>query len=503
MHGPVAPAAQSDDTLFQTLIATAVDGIMVIDELGIVQVYNKACERLFQYRADEVIGQNVKMLMPAPYREQHDGYLEHYRTSGEARIIGVGREARGQRKDGSEFPLYLSVGQGALDGKRIFVGVVHDLTQLKSEAAAREQERNFLASIVESSNDAIISKTLDGTITSWNAAAEYIFGYTAKEMIGQPISTLFPPDMIDEETFILAKLAKGESIEHYETVRRRKGGAHIDISLTVSPLYDAGGKIIGASKTARDITERKTAEARLQMLQNELTHVARLTEMGQFSAALAHELNQPLTAMLNYVNVAKRLLVSQNPDAPAKTYETIAKAGQQAQRAGQIIRRMRDFVEKRDSKRTIEDINKIAADAIALGLVGAKIANIKMHTTFADRAPAVLVDKVQIQQVLVNLLRNAAEAMAESPKRELTVTTRNIDDTAVEVAVADTGPGIPEDLAKRLFEPFVTTKAGGMGIGLAISQSIVEAHGGQLRMAPNKNGGAIFHFRLPAAPTME
>ncbi|MDE1938920.1 MAG: PAS domain S-box protein [Alphaproteobacteria bacterium] len=503
MHGPVDPAAQSDDTLFQTLIATAVDGIMVIDERGIVQVYNRACERLFQYGADEVIGQNIKMLMPAPYRNEHDGYLDSYRNTGKARIIGIGREARGQRKDGTEFPLYLSVGQGTLDGKRIFVGIVHDLTQLKAEEAAREEQRGMMASIVETSNDAIISKTLDGIVTSWNAAAERIFGYKAEEIIGKPISILFPPDLVEEEAMILAKLSKGESIQHYETVRRRKNGAHIDISLTVSPLFDASGKIVGASKTARDITERKAAEARLQLLQSELTHVARLSEMGQFSAALAHELNQPLTAILNYTNVAKRLLTSQNPDSPAKTYETIAKAGQQAQRAGQIIRRMRDFVEKRDSKRTIEDVNKIAADAMALGLVGTKVANIKMQTIFASRAPAVLVDKVQIQQVLVNLLRNAAEAMTESPRRELTVTTTNIDDTSVELSVADTGPGIPDELAKRLFEPFVTTKVGGMGIGLAISQSIVEAHGGQLRMTPNKDGGTIFHFRLPAAPDME
>ena len=503
MHGPVAPDAQSDDTLFETLIATAVDGIMVIDERGTVQVYNKACERLFQYSAAEVIGQNVKMLMPAPYRAEHDGYLDRYRTSGEARIIGIGREARGQRKNGTVFPLYLSVGQGMLDGKRIFVGIVHDLTQIKAETAAREEQRGVMASIVEASNDAIISKTLDGTVTSWNAAAARIFGYTAQEIIGKPIAILFPPELVDEEAAILAKLANGESIQHYETVRRRKDGSHIDISLTVSPLLDNNGKVVGASKTARDITERKTAEARLQMLQNELTHVARLSEMGQFSAALAHELNQPLTAVLNYVNVAKRLLVSPNADSPAKTYETIAKAGQQAQRAAQIIRRMRDFVEKRDSKRTIEDVNKIAADAIALGLVGAKIANIKMHTIFASHAPAVLVDKVQIQQVLVNLLRNAAEAMAESPKRELTLSTNTIDDTAVEISVADTGPGISDEVAKRLFEPFVTTKAGGMGIGLAISQSIVEAHGGQLRMTPNRGGGTVFHFRLPAAPSME
>ncbi|HEY0281310.1 MAG TPA: ATP-binding protein, partial [Rhizomicrobium sp.] len=231
--------------------------------------------------------------------------------------------------------------------------------------------------------------------------------------------------------------------------------------------------------------------------QDELNHVARVTEMGQFSAALAHELNQPLAAIMNYMNVAKRLLAM--PGSEAKTQEALAKAGEQAQRAGQIIRRLRDFVEKRDGKRTAENINAIAEDAIALGLVGAKAADIKVRTAFAPHSPPVLVDRVQIQQVLVNLLRNASEAMAGLPRRELTITTADIDGKAVDVAVADTGPGIPDEVAKQLFKPFVTTKPGGMGIGLAISQSIIEAHGGHLRMTPNSGGGTVFRFRLPAA----
>ena len=489
--------AQSDDSLFQTLIATAADGIMVIDARGIVRVYSPACERLFQYEPGDVIGQNVKMLMPEPYRAEHDGYIHRYNATGEARIIGSGREVQGRRRDGSTFPMYLSVGAGTLDGERIFVGIIHDLSQINAEKAAREEQRNFLGSIVESSNDAILSKTLDGTVTSWNAAAEDMFGYTAAEMIGKPISILFPPDRLNEEDTIIASIREGKSILHFETVRRRKDGSDVEISLTISPVRDASGAIIGASKTARDITERKAAESRLRSLQNELTHVARLNEMGQFSGALAHELNQPLAAIMNYMNVAKRLL--SQPDGVAKANDAIAKAGQQASRAGQVIQRMRDFVGKRDTNRTVENINKIAEDAIALGLIGSKVANIKLRTEFAPDPPLVMVDRVQIQQVMVNLLRNAAEAMIGAPKRELTVTTLAVEGGGVEVIIADTGPGIPEHVAKRLFEPFVTTKSGGMGIGLAISLNIVEAHGGRLEMTPNNGGGTVFRFRLPAA----
>jgi two-component system sensor kinase FixL len=374
MAGPAPRDAKSDDSLFHTLIATAVDGIMVIDERGIVQVYNRACERLFQYGAEEVVGQNVKLLMPEPYRGEHDSYLDSYRRTGKARIIGIGREVEGRRKDGSVFPMLLSVGAGSLKGKRIFVGIVHD------------------------------------------------------------------------------------------------------------------------------ITERRAAEARTQLLQDELNHVARLTEISHFSAALAHELNQPLAAIMNYMSVAKRLIASPDASVLAKAQEAVAKAGDQAQRAGQIIRRLRDFVEKREGKRTVENINLIAEDAIALGLVGAKLANIEVRTEFAANSPPVLVDRVQIQQVMVNLLRNASEAMIGSPRRELTISTAETNGSGVEVAVADTGPGIPEEIASRLFKPFVTTKETGMGIGLAISHSIVEAHGGRLRMTPNQGGGAVFRFDLPAAP---
>jgi two-component system, LuxR family, sensor kinase FixL len=501
---PTPPGGMHGDaSLFRTLIATAVDGIMVIDEQGFVQVYNDACMRLFQYRPEEVIGRNVNMLMPSPYREGHDDYIKHYRETGEARIIGIGREVHGQRKDGSVFPMYLSVGEGSLDDKRIFVGIIHDLTLLKREQAAREEQKGYLAAIVESANDAILSKTLDGTITSWNKSAELIFGYKAEEIIGKPITLLFPPDRLSEEEIIMSKIREGVAAEHFETVRARKDGTTVDVSVTVSPMRDADGTIIGASKTVRDITERKSAEARMQTLRSELSHVARVTEMSQFSAAIAHELNQPLTAILNYTNVAKRLIASPEEPATAKAYEAVSKAGEQAVRAGQIIRRLRDFVEKRETNRTLEDIHAIAEDAIALGLIGTKAANIKTRTEFAPHLPLILVDKVQIQQVIVNLLRNAAEAMADSPRRELTISISDLDNEGVEVAVADTGSGIPQELADRLFKPFVTTKAGGMGIGLAISQSIVEAHGGRIKMMPNADGGTVFQFTLPAAPTTE
>jgi two-component system, LuxR family, sensor kinase FixL len=493
------PPTLWDDSLFETVVAAAINGVMAVNDHGLVSVFNAACETMFQYRPEEVLGHGVAMLLASPFREEYEERLKRFQQTGRAEGAGTGRELRGRRKDGTEFPIFMSVGEGVHDGRRMFVVVVQDLTDMQMERAMHAEQRAFLAAIVDSSNDAIVSKTLDGKIMSWNRAAEHLFGYSAAEMIGTPITRLFPEDRVDEEAEIMARIREGLATEHYETVRLRKDGGHVDVSVTVSPIRDSNGAVIGASKTVRDISERKLAEARLETLSAELSHVARVSEMGQVSAAIAHELNQPLTAVLNYTNVAKRLIAMSDPAAKAKSYEAVSKAGEQALRAGQIIRRLRDFVEKRESTRTLEDINAVTDDSLALGLIGTRKTEITTIINFTDDLQLVLIDKVQIQQVLVNLLRNATEAMAQSERRELTVTTTAVNGDGVQVSVADTGCGVPDELAERLFRPFVTTKSSGMGIGLAISRSIVEAHGGRLTMVPNPGGGTIFQFILPVA----
>lgn len=499
---PLPPASQWDDSLFETVAAASINGVLVINDRGLITVFNAACERMFLYRREEVLGHGVARLLASPFREEYELRLRHFQQTGETDAVGTGRELTGQRKDGSEFPVFMSLGEGAHKGKRVFVAVVQDLTDLQLERAIYAEQRAFLAAIVESANDAIVSKTLEGRITTWNKAAEKMFGYNAEEMIGTPIIRLFPEDIASEEQEILQKIRTGLAIEHYETVRIRKDGTPVDVSVTISPIRNSTGTVIGASKTIRDISERKITEARLQSLASELSHVARVSEMGQVSAAIAHELNQPLTAVLNYTNVAKRLIAATDEGAKPKAYEAVSKAGEQAVRAGQIIRRLRDFVEKRESARSLENVNEITEDALALGLIGTKSADIKTTLVLSEQVAPILVDRVQIQQVLVNLLRNAVEAMAQSTRRELTITTATTGEDVVLVSVADTGIGISEELANRLFRPFVTTKPGGMGIGLAISRSIIEAHGGRLSLAPNPGGGTVFQFTLPAAQRM-
>jgi len=483
--------------LFDVLTATAADGIIVIDESARILFYNGACQRLFQYSSQDIIGKNIKILMPMPYRNEHDGYVARYKKTHEPRIIGIGRKVQGQRKDGSIFPMYLSVGEGEISGNKLFVGIIHDLTSIQAEEDRRDASDRHLAQIVETSDDIILSKTLDGIVTSWNPAAERIFGYPAFEMIGQSISRIIPPERQSEEDEILARVRKGESVSHFETTRLRKDGTTIIVSLSVSPVRDGNGEIVGASKIARDITEHRRSEAQAARLAAELAHVSRVSVIGQLSSALAHELNQPLTAIMNYVSTVKlkwkAAIAARDEQVPA----LLDRALDQAERAGAIIQRLRSFLEKREPDRASQNINTLINEALALGFVGSSDDGVKLHLDLSGDLPEIEVDRVQIGQVIVNLVRNASEAMRVSPVRELKVSSYKAGPKQVEISISDTGPGIPADVAAKLFEPFVTTKETGMGIGLSICRTIIEAHGGRIWMVPDSPTGTSFRIQLP------
>jgi len=264
--------------------------------------------------------------------------------------------------------------------------------------------------------------------------------------------------------------------------------------------------VIGASKVARDITATARAQAalqesqgRLQELHAELAHVSRLSAMGEMASALAHELNQPLAAISNYMKGSRRLLASSPDPNAAKIEAALDKAAEQAIRAGQIIRRLREFVSRGESERRVERVSRLIEEASALGLVGAREQGISLRFDIDPASDLVLADRVQIQQVLVNLLRNAMEAMTGAERRELTIASARADDGMIEVTVSDTGQGFGEGVLANLFQPFFTTKEAGMGVGLSISRTIIEAHGGLMRAEANAAGGATFRFTLPSA----
>ncbi|MBV8166545.1 MAG: PAS domain S-box protein [Alphaproteobacteria bacterium] len=483
--------AESEGRL-NAVIQTAVDGIILIDGHGTVRVFNRACETLFGYAASEVIGQNVKMLMPQPYQAEHDGYIANYRQTGVRKIIGIGREVTGLRKDGTSFPMELSVGEATRGDDPTFVGIIRDITD-------RKRIETRLRAIIETLTDGVVIIDERGLIQLFSPAAERLFGYTAAEVIGENVSLLMPSPYRERHDGYL---------KHYRdtgekriigigrvVVGQRKDHTTFPMELSVGEMpREEGRTFVGF---VRDITERQGTERRLQELQSELLHNSRMSTMGQMASALAHELNQPLTAVINYAQAGRRLIGAGGN--PATLTEVLDKAVTQAERAGKIILRLRDFLERGDTERRLEDINKVVEEATALALVGAKDSGVRVRFGIAQALPPVMIDKIQIQQVVLNLVRNALEAMEHSERREMTIDTARTDDGDVETVVVDSGPGLSPEVEAQLFQPFVSTKRTGMGLGLSICRTIVEAHGGRLTAGSHPAGGAIFRFTLPAA----
>jgi two-component system sensor kinase FixL len=466
--------------------------VLVRDLDGTIRMWTRGMERLYGWPRAEALGRNsrdlLKTVFPRPLAEieaqlmddgQWAGELVHRRRDDQV-VVAASRWSLCRDGDG---------------GVRAVTEVDNDVTRERHE----DEALRYLASIVESSDDAIIGKTVDGIVTSWNRAAQLMFGYTAEEMIGQRITVLFPPDRIAEEDEIVERLKQAERVDHFETVRRRKDGADIPVSLTISPILDSSGRIVGVSKIARDITERRLMRSRLDDLQSELFHVARLSTGGHLASALAHELNQPLSAISNYLRGARRLLGDRPDDLSVTLQGAVEQASDQALRAGQIIRRMREFMSRGETEFRIESTARIVEEASAFGLLGARERGIEVQLDLDPSVDLVLVDKIQVQQVLLNLLRNAVEAMEGADRRVLTIASAAAKGEMALISVTDTGPGIAEDVAARLFQPFVTTKRQGMGVGLSISRTIVEAHGGRIWVEPNPGGGTVFRLTLRLA----
>jgi PAS domain S-box-containing protein len=374
-----------------------------------------------------------------------------------------------------------------------FVGSSTDITERKRA----EQATRLLAAIVESSHDAIVSKSLNGVITSWNKGAERLFGYAAEEAVGQNITLIIPPERRDEERTIVEQLTRGERVDHFETVRMRKDGSLLDVSLTISPMRDASGRVVGASKLARDITERKRAEEALRQAQTDLAHASRLTTMGEFTASLAHEVKQPIAALVIDADTCARWITRDEPDLN-KAREAAWRIVKDAKRAAEIINRVRLLFKKGTPQRELVDVNEIVREMIVLLGDEASRHSISIRTELAEDLPYVIGDRVQLQQVLMNLIVNGVEAMHDVDRpRELIIKSQPAQNNELLLSVSDTGMGLPRHQADEIFNAFFTTKTHGTGMGLRISRSIVEFHGGRLWAVDNSPRGASFCFTLP------
>jgi PAS domain S-box-containing protein len=374
-----------------------------------------------------------------------------------------------------------------------FVGSTTDITERKRA----EQATRLLAAIVESSHDAIVSKSLNGVITSWNKGAERLFGYAAEDAIGQNVTLIIPPERRDEERMIIDQLTRGERVDHFETVRMRKDGSLLDVSLTISPMKDAAGRVVGASKLARDITERKRAEEALRQAQTDLAHASRLTTMAEFTASLAHEVKQPIAAAVADANTCVRWITRDEPDLK-EAREAAWRIVKDANRAAEIINRVRLLFQKGTPQRELVDVNEVAREMILLLGDEASRHSISVRTELAEDLPHVVGDRVQLQQVLMNLIMNGVDAMHDvDGPRELIIKSRPAENNELLLSVSDTGVGLPRHQADQIFNAFFTTKNHGTGMGLRISRSIIESHGGRLWAADNSPRGASFCFTLP------
>lgn len=362
-----------------SVLDTAVDGIVVIDERGRILVFNKACEDLFGRPSSEVIGRGVSVLMPPEFADHHGAWVDDYLHTGVKKIIGIGREVRGRHADGTVFPIELSVGECRTPAGRQFIGII------------------------------------------------------------------------------------------------------------------------------RDLRSRKAVEQRLNQLQAQLVQMARVNAMDEMGAAIAHELNQPLTAVMLYLQALRRKLAAGQEEGAvdASLVEICAKTVREAERAGAIIQRMRHFVEKREPDRQAVDVATMVDEALELTLLGHDGAGIEVVRELADDLPALDVDPVQIQQVLINLIRNGIEAVRGRDERWIRIAA-HVEDGRLLFEVEDSGPGIPKEKVRDLFKAFSTSKRQGLGLGLAISRSIAQNHGGDLLVEPGGEGrGATFVLSLPLEVRVE
>jgi two-component system, LuxR family, sensor kinase FixL len=367
----------------------------------------------------------------------------------------------------------------------------------------RPEAEAHLRSILATVPDAMVVIDEAGLILSFSAAAEKMFGYREPEIIGQNISILMPsPDRERHDQYLENYLQTGKrkiiGIGRVTTALHRDGNT-FPIELAVGEAWLGSRRIF--TGFVRDLTERQQTLLRLQDLQSELAHVGRLSEMGTLASSLAHELNQPLTALSAYCETARDLLeAGTDEETLATVREAMGEAATEAVRAGQIVRRLRDFMSRGETERQTESLQRLINEANALALVGSREHGIDVQLSLSPAADRVLVDRIQIQQVMVNLIRNAIDAMLDSPEKSLSIRTRP-DGALVRITVEDSGSGISETIASQLFQPFVTSKSNGMGIGLSICRTIIEAHGGRIWFEPAESGGTAFHFTLPSGDT--
>ena len=494
---PDRPAAATDR--LDALLDAAVDAIVLIDPQGRIARFNRAAETLFGYRAAEVLGENVRMLMPAPYREEHDGYIGRYLETAEPRIIGIGREVTACRRDGSRFPIDLSVGEFRSGDERGFVGILRDISERHQQQAQLHRNAEELRLLFEQAPAPMAVTDPDGLILRMNSACQQLLGYPLELLHGTPLVNLVAAEDRAAACADFDQLREGASYRQRELRMYRRDGVSLPVLLYAAHARDAAGNPLLQIVEILDRSALHAATREAEALRERLAHAGRLGMLGEMVSGIAHEVNQPLTAIHNYASACRRMVTS-GQTSPEELAEVLEKISRQAERAGQVIRGLRSMIRARETTRDALSLNALVEEVSRLVELDLQGVSQRLLLTLSPGLPTVLGDGVQIQQVLMNLIRNGLEAMREAGRgNTVEVITAVSAPGWVDVVVRDQGPGLAATVEARLFDPFVTTKSQGMGLGLSICKSIVQAHGGELRYRPADEGGATFTMRLPQA----
>lgn len=481
---------------FAALMDAAVDAIIVIDAKGLIQEFNPAAERMFGYQNEEIIGQNVKLLMPQPYSGEHDQYLERYNETGEGHIIGIGREVMGKHKLKGEFAIDLSVGEVRETDQVFFVGIIRDISDRKAAEETLRRQEETLRQILDYAPSGILTCDQSGLILTSNKTLNRILEFASGTLDGCYVTDIVHPN--NQETLrrnIQALFNQDYNEFTLELSLQRSNGHEVPCRFLASVVHTADRRPQHVIVQMEDLSQQLIAQQEAQLYRERLTHVTRLSTLGEMTTGIAHEINQPLTAIVTYSQAAKRL---QQRGATEEMAATLTKIAQQAERAANVVQNLRNFVRRQPSEHRFLRCDELVSGVIQFLELDSGRRNIAIDTQVPVDLPQVLGDPVQIQQVLVNLLLNAMDATSTVSSHKSVLLSCRLQEDYVIFSVKDWGCGVDPAQEHQLFSAFHTTKAMGMGMGLAICRTIIQAHGGEMSYAPNPEGGSIFRFTLSA-----
>ncbi len=488
------------EQLFQNIVEAAPCGILILDRNGLIVLANAQVEAQFGYSNEELCEKSIEFLIPERLRKSHRAHVDQFFTRQPSRMM-AGRSVRGRRRDGSEIPLEVGLSRITTSHGPNVLATIVDVSEREERAEALRREREFLRQVIDMNPNLIFAKDVEGRFTLVNQAVADIYGIAVEDLVGKKHQTL---DSSVEESEFFRRMdlevmeTRRERLISEERITDAAGQTHW-LQTIKRPIQDKDGSVSQVLGVSTDITARKQTEIELAGQRNELAHLSRVMMLGELSGSLAHELNQPLTAILSNAQAAQRFMAKAYPDL-GELRDILQDIVDDDRRAGEVIQGLRLLLKKGEMRHEPLDVNEAVRSVLRLVRSDMLNGGVGVVTSLAPDLPMAKGDRVQLQQVLLNLVVNGCDAMAGvmASDRVLTVSTRSGDAGSVEVCVSDQGRGIAPENLERVFESFYTTKPHGLGLGLAVCRKIILAHGGRLWATSDNGNGTIFRFTLPA-----